>query len=143
MDIAAKVDFEFIGHRVVHGGELFKDVTEMTEENLSQLSRISSNNLRCPLQFNISILLLRFRSGSSTQPCPDQCYQTLQSKVAELCRTSKRIKRVYILDSLARDKPLCSTLGSTVRWPPMCSCTACPWPGTEITMLESLYPGPC
>ena len=43
MDLAAKVDFEFIGHRVVHGGELFKDVTEMTEENLSRLSTISGN----------------------------------------------------------------------------------------------------
>ena len=48
MDLATKVDFDFIGHRVVHGGELFKDVTEMTEENLSQLSTISSNR-RWPL----------------------------------------------------------------------------------------------
>ena len=42
LDLASNFEFDFIGHRVVHGGELFKDVTEMTTENLLKLSTISS-----------------------------------------------------------------------------------------------------
>ena len=72
LDLAANVDFEFIGHRVVHGGELFRDVTEMTEENLSKLSTISSI-----LDGFSSVIVASFylRSGTSTQPSPDPCYQ--------------------------------------------------------------------
>ena len=44
MDLASSLEFEYIGHRVVHGGELFRDVTEMTRENLSKLRQISSND---------------------------------------------------------------------------------------------------
>ena len=46
MDLASSLEFEYIGHRVVHGGELFRDVTEMTRENLSKLRQISSNDCK-------------------------------------------------------------------------------------------------
>ena len=43
LDLASGFEFDFIGHRVVHGGELFKDVTEMTKETLWKLSLLSSS----------------------------------------------------------------------------------------------------
>ena len=39
LDIASQSQIDFVGHRVVHGGELFRDVTEITEESLKDLRR--------------------------------------------------------------------------------------------------------
>ena len=40
LDIASQSQIDFVGHRVVHGGELFRDVTEITEESLKDLRKI-------------------------------------------------------------------------------------------------------
>merc|ERR1711892_954853 len=40
--IVENVDFSYVGHRVVHGGEMFKEATVMDEENITKLSEISS-----------------------------------------------------------------------------------------------------
>ena len=39
LDIASQSQIDFVGHRVVHGGELFRDVTEITDESLKDLRR--------------------------------------------------------------------------------------------------------
>ena len=39
--IVENVDFSYVGHRVVHGGEMFKEATVMDEENIIKLSAIS------------------------------------------------------------------------------------------------------
>ena len=39
LDIASQRKIDFVGHRVVHGGELFRDVTEITEESFEDLKR--------------------------------------------------------------------------------------------------------
>ena len=39
LDIASQSQIDYVGHRVVHGGELFRDVTEITEESLEDLRR--------------------------------------------------------------------------------------------------------
>ena len=39
LDIASQSNIDFVGHRVVHGGELFRDVTEITDESLKDLRR--------------------------------------------------------------------------------------------------------
>ena len=39
LDIASQSEIDFVGHRVVHGGELFRDVTEITDESLKDLRR--------------------------------------------------------------------------------------------------------
>lgn len=39
LDIASQSKIDYVGHRVVHGGELFRDVTEITEESLKNLKR--------------------------------------------------------------------------------------------------------
>ena len=40
LDIASQVKLDFVGHRVVHGGERFKEATEITEETLRNLTDI-------------------------------------------------------------------------------------------------------
>ena len=40
LDIASQVKLDFVGHRVVHGGERFKEATEITEETLKNLTDI-------------------------------------------------------------------------------------------------------
>ena len=39
LDIVSQSEINFVGHRVVHGGELFRDVTEITRESLEDLRR--------------------------------------------------------------------------------------------------------
>ena len=36
------MDFSYVGHRVVHGGEIFKQATVMDKENIEKLSKIAS-----------------------------------------------------------------------------------------------------
>ena len=39
LDIASQRKIDYVGHRVVHGGELFRDATEITEESFEDLRR--------------------------------------------------------------------------------------------------------
>ena len=40
--IVDNVNFSYVGHRVVHGGEIFKQATVMDKENIEKLSKIAS-----------------------------------------------------------------------------------------------------
>ena len=40
-DIVDNVNFSYVGHRVVHGGEIFKQATVMDKENIEKLSKIA------------------------------------------------------------------------------------------------------
>ena len=40
--IVESVEFTSVGHRVVHGGEIFKTAAVMTDENIEKLEKISS-----------------------------------------------------------------------------------------------------
>ena len=37
LDVASQTNIDYVGHRVVHGGEMFRDVTEMTVDTLRDL----------------------------------------------------------------------------------------------------------
>ena len=39
LDIASQRKIDFVGHRVVHGGELFRDATEITQESFEDIRR--------------------------------------------------------------------------------------------------------
>ena len=41
-NIVDNVNFSYVGHRVVHGGEIFKHATVMDKENIEKLSKIAS-----------------------------------------------------------------------------------------------------
>ena len=43
MDLVSERNFSFVGHRVVHGGEIFKDVTEVNQDSMNELAKL--NNL--------------------------------------------------------------------------------------------------
>ena len=54
LDIASQSKIDYIGHRVVHGGELFRDVTEITEKSLKELRRTEDlAPLHNPVQINV------------------------------------------------------------------------------------------
>ena len=78
LDIASQVKLDFVGHRVVHGGERFKEATEITEEalkNLTDIQGIQTWNII----YKSGVTFCRF--GSIAQPYSDPSYQTGSVKV--------------------------------------------------------------
>ena len=45
LDMSADIPFKYIGHRVVHGGELFCDTTEINDHVLQKLKEIDGMEL--------------------------------------------------------------------------------------------------
>ena len=76
LDISSQSQIDYVGHRVVHGGELFRDVTEITEESLKDFRR--TEGMRT---LNIFFIDIFQRPGPPSQSCSDQCHQTNSGKV--------------------------------------------------------------
>ena len=80
LDIASQVKLDFVGHRVVHGGERFKEATEITEETLMNLTDIQGKlSLFLNIIYKSVVTFCRF--GSIAQPYSDPSHQTGSVKV--------------------------------------------------------------
>ena len=77
LDIASQVKLDFVGHRVVHGGERFKEATEITEETLRNLTDIQG----IFSMFLDKSVVTFCRFGSIAQPYSDPSHQTGSVKV--------------------------------------------------------------
>ena len=49
-ELVSDIEFNNIGHRVVHGGEVFKDVSEINEETLHNLDKIKGTAFYCDME---------------------------------------------------------------------------------------------
>ena len=69
LNLAREANFDFIGHRVVHGGETFKTATELNDDVLRDLQKIDGDFIQYSKQRRC---VNNFRSGSTTQSNPKE-----------------------------------------------------------------------